>query len=169
MFITREELALHPITVDETYPAGKFDDEGGRFQQIEPVRVKALASVAGAEIHIQGGLKTQFQMECDRCVAPVKYPVERDFDLYYRPVSSIAREEEIEIPRDELDIGFYSGEGIELADLVREQLMLALPMKVICRPDCRGLCPVCGTNLNIKTCHCQPPGTESPFASLRDS
>lgn len=125
--------------------------------------------MAGAEIHIQGRLETQVQMECDRCVAPVKDPVEWDFDLYYRPVSNIARGEEIEIPRQELDIGFYSGEGIELTDLVREQLILALPMKVICSPDCRGFCPVCGTNLNITTCHCQSPGTESPFASLLDS
>lgn len=169
MFITREELALHPVTIDETYPAGKFDDEGGKFHQIEPLRVRAVANLAGLGIQVRGGLKTQVEMECDRCVTPVKYPVEREFDLYYRPVSTIAHEEEIEIPRDELDVGFYSGEGIEVADLVREQVILALPMKVVCRPDCRGLCPVCGANLNVNACHCQQPPGESPFASLRDS
>jgi uncharacterized protein len=167
MLITREELALHPITIDETYPTGEIGERGGRFHQAQPLEVHALAELSGREIRIQGHLETRLEVECDRCITLIEYPVKHNFDLYYRPVSSIAREEEIEIPRDELDVAFYSGEGIELTDLVREQVILSLPMKIVCQPDCRGLCPICGTNLNWGTCQCQRLENESPFASLR--
>jgi uncharacterized protein len=167
MLITRDELALHPITVHETYSVGEIDERGGRFHQAQPLEVHALAELAGLEIHIKGRLETRLEVECDRCIALMEYPIRRNFDLYYRPVSSIAREEEIEIPPDELDIAFYSEEGIDLTDLVREQVILALPMKIVCQPECRGLCPICGINLNWGACQCQSRNYESPFASLR--
>jgi len=98
----------------------------------------------------------------------VEIPVSRDFDLFYRPLRSIAKEEEIEIPADEMDIGFYSGDGIELADVAIEQVILSVPMKVICGAECRGLCPVCGTNRNLARCDCAPRPHDSPFASLKE-
>jgi uncharacterized protein len=96
----------------------------------------------------------------------VAIPVEEDFDLFYRPVSTIAREEEVELPEAELGVGFLSGDGIELADVVTEQVILAVPMKVVCRTDCRGLCPVCGANLNFEKCGCLRAKENSPFSSL---
>lgn len=166
MLITPEELALHNVTIDTTYPAGEIDRRYGKFQQITDLRFHALAELVGSEIRIRGDLGTRLDVQCDRCAMPVELPVEQQFDLFYRPVSTIAREEELEIPRDELEIGFYSGEGVEISDVVSEQVILALPMKVLCRPDCRGLCPVCGVNLNLEECHCRPIRTDSPFASL---
>jgi uncharacterized protein len=96
----------------------------------------------------------------------VAIPVVQDFDLSYRPVSTLVRAEEVELPTDELEVGFFSGDGIELADVVTEQVILALPMKIICRADCRGLCPVCGANLNFEKCGCLPAQEDSPFAFL---
>jgi len=93
--------------------------------------------------------------------------VERDFDLFYRPVASIAREEEVEVPPDELEVGFYSGVGIALAEVVAEQVILSLPMKMVCRTDCLGLCPVCGADRNHENCKCPPPEAGSPFAALK--
>jgi len=105
---------------------------------------------------------------CDRCLNKVELPVDRDFDLFYRPMKTIAREEEVEIPDDELEIGFYSGDGIQLADVVIEQVILAMPMKVICHPECLGLCPTCRADRNHIACNCPTPVKESPFASLKD-
>lgn len=167
MLITREELALHKVTVDKTYPAGAIDYP--KFRQTGPLQVQAVAELAEGEIHIRGHLDARVEAECDRCIVLVEVPVAQDFDLYYRPVASIAREEEIEISGDELDVGFYSGTGVELADLIREQVILALPMKVICQPDCKGLCPGCGVNLNEEMCRCRRPTSTSPFTSLRES
>jgi uncharacterized protein len=166
MLITREELALHSLTINRSYAAGVLDFRDSRFRQIGILRLSALAELAGSDIRLRGRLSARIEAECDRCASPMELSVEPDFDLYYRPVASIAREEEIEIPEDELEVGFYLGAGVELGDAVKEQVILALPMKFLCSPDCRGLCARCGANLNLERCDCPPSRDDSPFARL---
>jgi uncharacterized protein len=165
--ITLEELKLHPVEVARTYTSEALDYHGAAFRQAAPLKVDAVAELVGSEIRIRGRLGTRLQACCDRCLGAVVIPVEQEFDLFYRPVSTIAREEEVELPEDELGVGFFSGDGIELADVVTEQVILAVPMKVVCRTDCRGLCPVCGANLNFEKCGCLPAKENSPFSSLK--
>ena len=168
MRITLAELEFHRVIASENYAPGAFDFHGAEFRQAAPLKIDATAELLGAEIRIRGHLATRLEASCDRCLGAVAIPVEHDFDLFYRPVKSIAKEEEeIQISEDELEIGFYSGDGIELADVATEQVILSVPMKVICRADCRGLCPGCGANRNLVSCHCAPPQEDSPFASLK--
>ena len=167
MRITLEELELHRIVVSKTYASDALNYHGAEFRQVAPLNVDAVAELQGGEIRIRGHLETLLEASCDRCLGMVDLPVAWDFDLFYRPLSSIAREEEIKIPTDELDVGFYSGNGLELADVVTEQVILSVPMKVICRAECQGLCPVCGTNRNLEKCQCPSPQGASPFASLK--
>ncbi len=167
MLITLQELELHRVVVAKTYAPGTLDYQEVEFRQIDDVQVNAVADLAGMEIRIRGAVKTRIEAACSRCLKPVALPVEREFDLTYRPMSTIARNEEIELPPDELDVGFYEGEGIQLADIVTEQMILAFPMKVICREDCRGLCPTCGADRNRETCQCLELQADSPFAALR--
>jgi uncharacterized protein len=167
VLITPQELELHRIVVSKTYAPDVLDYRGGDFRQVDPLQVSVVAELAGAEIRIRGAVKTRLEASCDRCLGPVGIPVDRDFDLTYRSVRTIAREEEIEVPADELNVGFYTGEGIELADVVREQVILSVPMKVICRADCRGLCPSCGADRNREVCRCPALEPDSPFATLK--
>ena len=169
MRVTLEELALHPIVISKTYSPEALDYHGAEFRQTAPLKVEAVAELRGTEIHVRGGLRTNLEASCDRCLAPVVIPVERQFDLFYRPVSTIARAEEVELPQDELEVGFFSGDGIEFDDVLTEQVILSVPMKVICKTDCRGLCPVCGSNLNVEKCDCPPTAGSSPFSSLKKS
>ena len=166
MFISLEELELHRIVISKSYAEGSLDYHGADFKQEGPLQVDAIAELVGDEIRIRGHISTQVQAACDRCLGPVEIPVERDFNLFYRPVSSIAREEDIEIGDDELDVGFYSGNGIPLADVATEQVILAFPMKVVCKADCLGLCPICGANRNRQRCGCSESRTDSPFSYL---
>ena len=117
MRITLAELELHRVIASESYAPGSLDFHGAEFRQTAPLHVKATAELQGAEIRIRGNLATRLEASCDRCLAPVEVPVSRDFDLFYRPIKSIAKEEDIEIPPDEMEVGFYSGDGIELADV----------------------------------------------------
>ncbi len=169
MRITLEELELRPIVVSKTYSPEALDYHGAEFRQAGPLKVDAVAELRGAEIHIRGHLRTSLAASCDRCLAPVVIAVERDLDLFYRPVSTIARAEEVELPQDELEVGFFSGNGIEFDDVVTEQVILSMPMKVICKTDCRGLCSVCRSNLNIEKCGCSSTAKISPFSSLKKS
>lgn len=167
MRITVEELELRPIVVSKTYSPGSLDYHGADFRQTAPLKVDAVAELRGEEIRIRGRAETSLQTCCDRCLVSVAILVEQDFDLFYRPVSTIARAEEVELPEDELEVGFFSGDGIELADVVTEQVILSMPMKVVCQTDCRGLCPVCGANLNFEKCGCLPTPENSPFSFLK--
>ena len=108
-------------------------------------------------------MTTSLESSCDRCLGAVEIPVSSDFDLFYRPMQSIAKEEEIEIPADEMEVGFYSGDGIELADVATEQVILSVPMKVICGPECRGLCPVCRVNRNLTRLRLRAPAARFSF------
>jgi uncharacterized protein len=167
--ITLEELELHPVVVSKTYSPEALDYHGAEFRQATPLKVVAVAELRGAEIHVCGHLGTNLAASCDRCLGPVVIPVEGDFDLFYRPISTIARAEEVELPKDELEVGFFSGDGIEFDDVVTEQVILSVPMKLICKTDCRGLCPVCGSNLNVEKCGCPSTAEISPFSSLKKS
>ena len=168
VLITLQELELHRIVVSKAYAPGALDYRGADFQQVGPLQVEAVAELEGSEIRIRGHLGTGLRAPCDRCLGPVDISIERDFDLFYRSLRTIAREEEIKIPSDELEVGFYSGGGIALADVVTEQVILALPMKVVCRPGCLGLCPTCGADRNREPCECAGPREDSPFASLKE-
>ncbi len=167
MRITLAELELHRVKASETFAPGALDFHGAEFRQTAPLSINVNAELLGNEIRIQGNLETRLEANCDRCLGPVEIPVSQKFDLFYRPMQTIAREEEVEIPGDEMEIGFYTGDGIELADVATEQVILSVPMKVVCSDVCRGLCPVCGANRNLTPCNCPPPQRDSPFASLK--
>ena len=167
MRITLSELELHRVTVSESYAPGALDYHGAEFRQAAPLELEAQAELLGSEIRLRGHLVTRLHASCDRCLGPVEIPVRRDFDLFYRPMEIIAKEEEIEVSPDEMEIGFYEGDGIESADVATEQVILSVPMKIICKNECRGLCPVCGVNRNATRCDCAPPQQDSPFASLK--
>lgn len=168
MLITPRELEIHRIVISKAYAPGELNYRGAEFRQGIPLQVNAVAELVAKEIHIRGRLETQLEAVCDRCLGPAEICVDRNFDLFYRPMSAIAREEEVKIPRDELEVGFYSGEGVELADVLTEQVILSVPMKIICRPDCQGLCPSCGANRNSEDCHCSTPTVNPPFISLEE-
>ena len=166
MRISVEELKLHPITVSETYSAGALDYHAAEFHQLGNLRVQGVAELVGQEIRFRGHVGTQVGASCDRCLSFVEIPVECDFDLTYRPLASIARNEEVKVSPDELEVGFYSGDGIDVADVVAEQVNLFLPMKIVCGAECRGLCPTCGADRNLQGCHCTEATRESPFTAL---
>jgi len=83
-----------------------------------------------------------------------------------RPVKTIARNEEVQIDGAELEIGFYHGNGLLLEDVLKEQVLLDLPMKLLCRPDCQGLCPQCGQDRNVVNCGCPPDARQDRWAPL---
>jgi DUF177 domain-containing protein len=167
VLITLRELELRRISVSKSYPPEALDYHEAGFRQLGSLKVDAVAELAEKEIRVFGHLSARFEASCDRCLGQVEIPLESDFDLFYRPVAEIAGEEEVEIPREELKVGFYAGEGIALRDVVIEQVILSIPMKVVCQPDCLGLCPACGANRNIEPCGCSSEHEDSPFTFLK--
>ncbi len=170
MFISVKQLEQERLTFQEEFPAGTIDFRTREFRQVAPLRVQGTAELLGNEIRLAGRLSTRVEMTCARCLEPVTQEVAAGFDLVYRPVSAISREEELSLRGEDLEVGFYVGQGLFLADALAEQVHLVLPMKVVCREECRGLCPHCGANLNRERCRCSVRSVDprlAPLARLR--
>lgn len=165
MFLDIHDLEIHPINLEETLPPGAIDI-GREIKQVEPLSVEGTAELLASEIHLHGSLKTAVEVTCARCLEPIRRDVAVDFDLFYEPMQTIAKGEDVEIGPNDLDVGFYEGDGMLLEDALKEQILLALPMKNICQEDCRGLCPQCGQNRNLVNCGCHPPEREIHWAPL---
>jgi uncharacterized protein len=156
----RFDVEIAPGTID-------FLDEG--LHQVGPLKAGGKAElVTGAlgEIRITGHLSVPLEAACDRCLEKASFPIDSDFTLYYRPITEGYGDEK-EIDAGEAEMGFYEGEGLELNDVLREQILLALPMQRVCREDCLGICPACGQNRNHKQCQCQAATTDDRWAALK--
>ncbi len=167
MFIAVEQLQEQRVSFDESFPPGHIEYSMEGLQQVEPLTVRGAANLLGDEIEVRGRLATTVEVICARCLDPARHAVEVSFDLVYRPIGSMRRSDEFQVPRGEEEIGFYRGGGLLLEGVAKEQVLLSLPMKSVCRGDCRGLCPTCGRNLNRESCDCSVPGIDPRFEGLR--
>jgi uncharacterized protein len=166
MFLNVNELAIHKLRLRQSFAPGTVDYHTTEFRQVDPLVVRVNAEALEGQIRINGELHTRLELVCARCLEPVVEEVSRDFDLFYRPMTSMSDAEEERLKLDDTEIAFFEGEGLFLADVLAEQVLLALPMKVICRSDCRGLCPHCGGNLNTDECRCETHAGDPRLAPL---
>jgi uncharacterized protein len=166
MFLDVKDLAVRKLRIRKRYAPGSIDYHTAEFKQTEPLEVTATAELLDGQIRITGALETKIELVCARCLEPVIEDVNRVFDLFYRPVTKNLKPREDRLKDDDTEIGFFEGEGLFLADVLKEQVLLALPLKVICRSDCRGLCPSCGANLNHEECRCETHATDPRLAPL---
>jgi len=171
MFLSVRELELRKIRFDETFARGKIDFTGEDLEQASPLHAAGTAELveeSGDQIRVQGSYSVEMAARCDRCLTRARFPLTAGFDLFYRPASEIAREEEVEIDSGDAEIGFYEGGGINLEEILQEQVLLALPMQRVCSESCKGICPVCGQNRNEAACQCRVQETDDRWSALRN-
>jgi uncharacterized protein len=171
MFLSVKEMELRKVRFDVTFAPGQIDFSGEDLEQASPLRATGVAELiphSDGEVRIQGRYTVEMAAECDRCLVRAAFPLDQALDLYYRSASVIAREEEVEIGKEEVEIGFYEGAGLELEDILREQVLLTLPMQRVCSDLCKGICPACGGNRNETDCRCAREGVEERWSALRD-
>ncbi len=157
MLIAVKELLKHPVRFEEVFAPGHIDYVTEGLSQVTALKVRGTATLADRDIYIRGDLGTELEILCARCLTPVHRKVRVNFDLCYHPLEDCPRQEELKVPPGEEELGFYQGNGLLVEDLVREQVLLTLPMRVVCREDCRGLCPQCGCDRNHEACDCVAP------------
>ncbi len=126
-------------------------------------------SLEGRDLMASGSFTAEGEGVCDRCAEPVSVRMEKDFHAVLVPRDrGPAESRDVELHEDDLEIGFYDGAGIDVADVFWEQVALALPFKVLCRDDCRGVCSKCGVNWNRAECSCRDAGAPQPFDVLKN-
>jgi uncharacterized protein len=135
-----------------------------------PVRTRLRASRIREMVEVEGVVEAAVRLQCGRCLAEFDCPLVAEFALTYtgeRPGAPPAAEpEEKELDADEAGLIYFRGEEIDLTEGIQEQVILAFPLRPLCREDCKGLCPRCGADLNHGDCRCPAPTAESPFAAL---
>ena len=152
---------------EKVYEAEAFAGERDDLTVVRPVALAFDIFKDKAHFRLVGQVRTTLDQPCSRCLEPFSLPVEASFDLRYQPHAANTGEGEREIEEDDLSTAFYEDDTIDLGQLMREQFFLALPMKPLCRDDCRGLCPMCGTNLNRGTCACTRAWEDPRLAVLK--
>src|SRR5664280_2569532 len=123
MLLSIKEMEVRKVRFDETFEPGLIDFSGEDLVQGTPLRAVGSAELLAdseGEVRIQGRYSVEMAARCDRCLVDARFPLEAGFDLYYRPMSEIAVEEEVEISEGEAEIGFYEGAGLELEDILLE-------------------------------------------------
>jgi uncharacterized protein len=176
MFLDIKDLELHPLDFEEEFQPGAID-LGSEMRQSTALTTSGRAELVEEhqgkhqiikDIRLRGRLAAGLELQCARCLDPVKQDVKREFELLYRPLGVDAGRDEISVTDAEAEIGYYQGEGILLEDVLREQVLLALPMRITCRDDCKGLCPQCGKNLNQEQCACAIPMEDPRWNALKE-
>jgi len=138
------------------------------YSIVEPVALTFDIFKDKENFRLVGDVKTVLELPCSRCLETFQHGVDAPFDLRYQPHAANAGDGEREVEEDDLSTAFYDNDEIDLGQLMREQFYLSLPMKPLCRDDCKGLCPVCGTNWNRGTCGCKRDWDDPRMAALRN-
>jgi uncharacterized protein len=162
MIIRVSELEEQGLRIDDVAAfAGALSDPTWRLEsialEVEP---------DGTEVFVRGRLAATVSLTCGRCVET--FPGRIDADIDVRLVPKPPGADSVELGTDDLDVDFYENDELDLARVVENEAMLALPMKPLCRPDCRGLCAVCGANRNIVACTCAQRPPDPRLGALRD-
>jgi uncharacterized protein len=152
----------HVYQPDELNPV----DE--RVRLSGPASVKGKVKLSGNEVFVNGHVDTRAQVECDRCLQQVEAPVSADFALEYITGSEYESSEVAELTEAEMSVSVFDGQGIDVDEIVKEQVLLAVPTRMLCREDCKGICPECGIDKNTGECQCVTDDIDPRWATLKN-
>jgi uncharacterized protein len=131
-----------------------------------PVQVDVKVCKAADKFLVDGTLAGRVKLRCDRCLESFDLELKSNFNVYLVVNPSGPSEEDVELLDGEMEVEFLKGETIDLDEVVRDQVYLSVPMKCVCKSDCRGLCPECGANLNVAPCSCGTGSGHAAFSKL---
>jgi len=134
---------------------------------LSPVKALLRIEKVGSEVLAQGQATTRMELQCSRCLRNFPKDMDMKIDVVYHPVEELRGEERHEVREDELDMGFYRDDELDIRDLVVEQILLNVPMKPLCSETCRGICPKCGADMNVNPCTCEQKETDPRLAVLK--
>jgi uncharacterized protein len=167
MLLDLTRLRQPETDLERHYDVSAFDGRDHVFRIAAPVDLRMTVHKDRDRYRLAGTVRTEIELGCSRCLEAYRLAVDAPFDVRYLPQSENTGDEEREVEDDDLSAAYYRDDAIDLVQLIEEQLYLALPMKPLCRADCKGLCPQCGTNLNAASCDCNVRWEDPRMAALK--
>jgi len=155
---TEERASLIPYL--ETLSRIDFDFEG-------PLNAEVRVWKVGQSILLKGSVRTVLRLQCVRCLQEFSHPLSSMFDLTLHPLKETGLGEETELNKEDMESGFFDGAEIHLSEIACEQVFLEIPCQPLCQEACKGMCPLCGKDLNLGSCHCTRPESGSSFSVLQ--
>ncbi|TDI89140.1 MAG: DUF177 domain-containing protein [Candidatus Dadabacteria bacterium] len=136
--------------------------EGDGIRFLSKIGIDLQVTRVLKEVTVTGNVHLSIQTSCSRCVEPVRIELSPYVSLVLSPADKISDED------DDLEHETYRDDEIDLSNYLMEQIAISLPIKVVCNEDCKGLCTICGTNLNQETCTCESEKVNPKFAILKN-
>ena len=168
MRIDVDSLKRPSGTFSHTYQDDELEFNDERVRLLEPPEVSREITRKGNQIILNGRLTARAQVDCDRCLKSIELPLRTEFNLQYVTAGDYATTHAAELEETDLALSVFDGETIDVDEIVREQVLLAVPTRSLCREDCKGFCPVCGADRNLKECGCQTEDTDPRWAGLKN-
>lgn len=152
--------------VDRTYGPDALPSDGDVYRIVAPITLRCEVRKNRQQDPVAGRLKATLELACSRCLERFPLVVDEAIDVLFLPHAENTGEGEREVEDDDLSTVYYRDQVLDLGQLIQEQFYLAVPMKPLCGEDCKGLCPVCGTNFNTGSCQCHPTWVNPRLAVL---
>ena len=134
-----------------------------------PVSISGKIRQAGTEVFVTGQVEACIQVDCDRCLKPIQLPVKSDFSLEYITGSEYESTRTAELTDELMSVSVFDGQSIDVDEIVKEQVLLLVPTRTLCRKDCKGFCPTCGAaDKNGGDCGCSEVEIDPRWAGLKD-
>ncbi len=177
MYIRIEQIKSEGLQIrfeesSETFPVLAEMAVSGECEFPAPIEAALRAMRIGDMIEVEGQVSTRVRLACGRCLKTFELPLGSHFALTYtHPTEELqagADHEEIELRAEDTGLVYFEGETIDLKDGIQEQIVMAFPLRALCREDCKGLCAQCGHDLNDGDCGCRHQPSNGKFAALKD-
>jgi uncharacterized protein len=133
-----------------------------------PITIACQFFKVDREVVVQGGLRSAVRLMCGRCAEEFVLPLSIALEAVYFPIHESSSERARELEEGVTDVYTYTEQVIDIAEMVRDKLLLSIPLQPHCMVGCKGLCPSCGVNRNAVSCQCAEEKLGSPFALLKD-
>ncbi len=168
MKIDISSLEQEPLQFDERFTVEPERLDGEVVTTPVAVRLEGEVRADGEAVTVSGLFRAEGSVACSRCLDDVQWTVNEPFSVEYRWPDNAAGDGEIGLEEEDLDVSFLEGNELDLLELAAEQILLTLPMRILCDENCAGLCPTCGANRNrASACEC-PPEVDPRWQALAD-
>lgn len=168
MIIDLANVVARPKAIELTLSPDELDLDLEGATLVGEVKFSGETEKLNDKAHVRGKIEAEVGVDCTRCLEPVERKFEILFDDVFVDPADAPAEIEVVLGAEELDESIAIDGKINVAEVVREQILLALPDQVFCKEDCKGLCPKCGSNRNLLDCRCIEDEIDPRWSGLKN-
>ena len=168
MIVDLLSVTDEPVPFNFQIAADQLDLDSEGVRVIGDINVTGNVSKNAAKTSVKGSIKAPLEIDCTRCLTPVKRELDIAFDVDYVGKELLPESKETHLESGDLDTDVIEGNELDLDQTAREQIVLNLPEQVLCRDDCKGICATCGKDLNEGECRCSEDDIDPRWAALKD-